>query len=146
MKIISSLLAGLIFGIGLIVSGMINPAKVLNFLDLAGTWDPSLAFVMGGALAVTMIGYRLVRTQARPAFAPQFYMPTARDIDASLLAGAACFGVGWGLSGFCPGPVVTGLALHADGTLAFVPSMLVGMWSARIAKGWFDKTTTSPAA
>lgn len=146
MQVVTSLISGLLFGIGLIMSGMINPAKVLNFLDLAGAWDPSLACVMAGAVMVTWIGYRLVLSRQRPIFAPQFPTPTIRDIDAPLLAGAACFGVGWGLSGLCPGPAITGLALHADGTLAFVPAMLVGMWSARAAKVWFDTTGATPAS
>ena len=145
MRAIVGLLCGLIFGTGLVVSGMSNPAKVLNFLDLAGTWDPSLAFVMGGAVVVTFIGYRLVQQRQHPAFAERFHMPTARDIDAPLLAGAACFGLGWGLGGYCPGPAVTALALHADGTLVFVPCMLIGMWSARMTKDRFGKVTTSPA-
>ncbi len=134
MRVLASLLCGLIFGIGLVVSGMSNPAKVLNFLDIAGTWDPSLLFVMGGAAAVTFVGYRLVQTRSRPAFAERFHMPTARDIDAPLIAGSAFFGLGWGLSGFCPGPAITGLALHAAGTLIFLPLMLAGMWIARISK------------
>ena len=144
MQVLTSLLSGLLFGIGLIVSGMINPAKVLNFLDLAGTWDPSLAFVMAGALMVTWIGYRLVLARQRPAFAPQFRIPTLRDIDTPLIAGAACFGIGWGLGGFCPGPAVTGLALLANGTLVFVPAMLVGMWCARTIKARGDAAGATP--
>lgn len=141
MRAIASLLSGIVFGIGLIVSGMSNPAKVLNFLDLAGSWDPSLAFVMGGAVVVTFIGYRLAQTRAHPAFAERFHMPTARDIDGPLLAGAASFGLGWGLGGYCPGPAVTALALHADGTLAFVSCMLLGMWCARLAKDHLGELT-----
>jgi uncharacterized membrane protein YedE/YeeE len=143
MRVLASLLCGLIFGIGLVVSGMSNPAKVLNFLDLAGTWDASLLFVMVGAGGVTFIGYRLVQTQSRPAFAERFHMPTARDIDGPLISSAAFFGLGWGLSGFCPGPAITGLALQAPGTLAFVPLMLAGMWIARISKSWFGRSTAS---
>ncbi len=146
MRAVASLLSGIIFGIGLIVSGMSNPAKVLNFLDFAGTWDPSLAFVMGGAVVVTFIGYRLAQTRARPAFAERFYMPSARDIDGPLLAGAASFGLGWGLGGYCPGPAVTALALHADGTLVFVSCMLIGMWGARAAKDRLGELAAGPAA
>jgi uncharacterized membrane protein YedE/YeeE len=131
MGILAQFIAALIFGIGLVISGMANPAKVLNFLDVAGSWDPSLAFVMGGALAVTMIGYRLVLARPKPIFAPDFQLPTRRKIDARLLLGAAIFGVGWGLAGFCPGPALTSLGLGAPGTLAFVPAMLVGMAAAR---------------
>ena len=134
MRTLIGLICGLIFGTGLVVSGMSNPAKVLNFLDFAGTWDPSLAFVMAGAVAVTFTGYRLVLTRPGPLFAERFHMPTTRDIDPPLLVGAACFGLGWGLGGYCPGPAVTALALSAKGTLVFVPCMLVGMWAARMVK------------
>jgi uncharacterized membrane protein YedE/YeeE len=125
------LLAGLVFGIGLIVSGMANPAKVLNFLDIAGSWDPSLAFVMAGAVATTALGFRLVLRRPRPLLAPAFRLPTARRIDARILVGPAIFGVGWGLSGLCPGPAVTSLAIGHTGVLAFVPAMLAGMAAAR---------------
>ena len=132
MGVLSSLGAGLLFGIGLVVSGMANPAKVKNFLDLAGTWDPSLAFVMGGAVIVTFAGYRLLRPRTRPLVEEHFYWPTAQQIDVPLLAGSGIFGVGWGLSGFCPGPAVVALPLLAKGTLVFVPAMLAGMWAARM--------------
>jgi uncharacterized protein len=125
------LISGALFGVGLVVSGMSNPAKVLNFLDVFGTWDPSLAFVMAGALMVTAIGYRLAWRQPKPMLADMFDLPVSQRIDARLLAGAAAFGIGWGLSGFCPGPAVTSLALLAPGTLVFIPAMLVGMWIAR---------------
>ncbi|WP_069299382.1 YeeE/YedE family protein [Neptunicoccus sediminis] len=132
MKQIFALLSGLIFGFGLIVSGMSDPAKVLNFLDLFGTWDPSLAFVMGGAIAVTTPGfYWLTRQRNQPLFHTKFHIPTRSDIDAKLLGGAAIFGVGWGLGGFCPGPALTSLPIMASGTLIFVPFMLIGMWLAR---------------
>jgi len=131
MGILVQFAAALIFGIGLVISGMANPAKVLNFLDVAGSWDPSLAFVMGGALAVTMIGYRLILARPKPIFALDFQLPTRRAIDARLILGAAIFGVGWGLAGFCPGPALTSLGLGAPGTLAFVPAMLAGMAAAR---------------
>ena len=134
MRSISSLVSGLIFGIGLIVSGMTDPAKVLNFLDFTGTWDPSLAFVLGGAVAVTLLGYQIVHRGSRPMFAEQFYLPQSREIDRPLIAGAVIFGIGWGLGGFCPGPAVTSLSLHAPGTLVFLPSMLIGMWLAQRVK------------
>jgi uncharacterized protein len=120
--------AGLVFGIGLVVSGMADPAKVLNFLDVAGSWDPSLAFVMGGAVLVTFIGYRLVWRRGTPVLMDRFDLPTASRADARLIAGAALFGIGWGIGGFCPGPALTALPLAAPGTLAFVPAMLAGMW------------------
>ena len=103
MKQIFALLSGLVFGLGLILSGMANPAKVLNFLDVFGTWDPSLAFVMGGAIAVTAPGFAvLFRNWNTPYFGRTFHVPTRNDLDPKLLTGAAIFGVGWGLGGFCP--------------------------------------------
>jgi hypothetical protein len=132
-RVVIGLLAGLIFGLGLVVSGMSNPAKVLNFLDFFGTWDPSLAFVMGGGVIVTLIGYRLVLKRTEPLIAVEFHLPTQTDLDPRLLTGAAVFGVGWGLGGFCPGPALTAIPLAASGTLVFVPAMLVGMWLARLA-------------
>jgi uncharacterized protein len=131
MPFIISLISGTLFGIGLVVSGMSNPAKVLNFLDVFGTWDPSLAFVMAGALIVTTIGYRLAWRQPKPVLADMFDLPVSQIIDNRLLIGAATFGIGWGLSGFCPGPAVTALALLAPGTLVFVPAMLIGMGLSR---------------
>lgn len=132
MSFFVNLLLGLLFGIGLIVSGMIDPAKVQNFLDLFGTWDPSLAFVMGGAVIVAFFGYRLVLARPAPIVGGRFHLPRAGAIDARVVVGPAIFGLGWGLSGFCPGPAITGLPLAAPGTLAFVPAMLVGMWAARL--------------
>src|SRR5829696_3493396 len=125
MPALISYAAGLLFGLGLVVSGMSNPAKVLNFLDLFGTWDPSLVFVMGGAVLVAFIGYRLSWARELPLLGGQFDLPTRTDLDAQLLGGAALFGIGWGLGGFCPGPALTALPLAATGTLAFVPAMLV---------------------
>jgi uncharacterized membrane protein YedE/YeeE len=132
MRNIVNLLAGLIFGLGLLISGMANPAKVQNFLDLAGIFDPSLIFVMTGAVVVTFAGYRLVLRRPRPVLAERFYLPAAKDIDARLVGGAALFGIGWGLSGFCPGPAITSLLLLAKGTLVFVPAMLAGILLARL--------------
>lgn len=123
---------GLLFGLGLVISGMGDPAKVLNFLDVAGTWDPSLIFVMAGAVAVTFAGYRVARGRAAPLLADRFQWPTATDIEPRIIVGPAIFGLGWGLSGFCPGPAVTAIALAAPGTLAFVPAMLAGVWLARL--------------
>lgn len=127
MRLLLNLLAGALFGIGLILSGMANPAKVLNFLDLAGTWDPSLAFVMAGSIAVTATGYLLVLKRNAPLLEDRFELPPTRPITTALIAGAALFGLGWGLSGFCPGPAVTSLALGSPGTLVFVPAMLAGI-------------------
>jgi uncharacterized protein len=142
MSIIINLVAGLIFGVGLIVSGMANPAKVLNFLDLSGTWDPSLALVMGGAVLVTFVGYRLTFLRARPLFDTQFHLPSARTIDRPLVIGSALFGIGWGLGGLCPGPALTALTLAAPGTLAFIPAMVIGIAAARF---WQSAATTTSA-
>lgn len=127
MGVLWGLALGLLFGIGLIISGMSDPAKVLSFLDLAGHWDPSLAFVMGGATLVTFIGYRLVWRRPQPILEDKFDIPTATRIDGRLAAGAAIFGVGWGVGGFCPGPALTALPLAASGTLIFFPAMLLGL-------------------
>ena len=132
MSFLVNLALGLLFGIGLVVSGMADPAKVLNFLDLFGTWDPSLAFVMGGAVFVAFVGYRLVLTRERPIIGSTFHLPTRNDIDARVVAGPAIFGIGWGLGGFCPGPALTAIGLGATGALVFVPAMVVGMWAARL--------------
>jgi uncharacterized protein len=126
-RILTGLIAGLLFGIGLSVSEMINPAKVLNFLDIFGQWDASLAFVMAGAVVTTAIGYRLVFRRSRPLFEGKFMLPTRQDIDVKLVAGSALFGIGWGLGGYCPGPAIAGLAFGAVETLVFVASMAAGM-------------------
>lgn len=128
MRVLWGFLSGLVFGLGLVVSGMANPAKVLNFLDLAGQWDPSLAFVMGGATLTALVGYRLVWRRPAPLLDERFEIPGKRAIDRPLLAGAALFGIGWGIGGFCPGPALTALPLLAPGTLVFLPAMLLGLW------------------
>ena len=127
LKLAASALAGLLFGLGLIISMMVNPAKVLAFLDVAGAWDPSLAFVMGGALAVTMAGYAWVLRLPRPWLAQRFELPARRDVNLPLVGGAAVFGIGWGLAGFCPGPAVVAVMLRPEVALPFVAAMLVGM-------------------
>lgn len=134
MGIVVHAIAGLIFGIGLVISGMANPAKVQNFLDLAGTFDPSLAFVMGAAVVVTFLGYRVAFRRGAPLLSDEFHLPTKSAIDRRLLIGAAIFGIGWGLGGYCPGPAVTALSLLAEGTLVFVPAMLAGLLLARLAR------------
>lgn len=129
MRIVLGFASGLVFGLGLVVSGMADPAKVLNFLDLAGSWDPSLAFVMAGAVVVTFVGYRLAFARKAPLLMESFDVPRAKDIDLRLVGGAAMFGIGWGIGGFCPGPALTALPLLAPGTLVFVPAMLIGIWA-----------------
>jgi hypothetical protein len=126
-RLLASLAAGILFGLGLSVSQMVNPGKVVAFLDLAGSWDPSLAFVMVGAILVSSVGYRLAGRRPRPLFADVFNLPTARQIDGRLIGGAALFGVGWGLSGFCPGPAVASLAFGLVPALVFVLAMIAGM-------------------
>lgn len=138
MRGLAGFFSGLVFGLGLVVSGMANPAKVLNFLDLAGSWDPSLAFVMGGAALTTFLGYRLVWRRTAPMLNPTFDIPQSRSVDRPLLVGAALFGIGWGIGGFCPGPAWTALALLAPGTVIFLTAMLLGLWlGARLKAGEF---------
>ena len=126
-RILTGLAAGFLFGVGLAVSGMINPAKVLNFLDIFGRWDASLAFVMLGAVVTSAIGYRLAFRRGRPLFESKFMLPTRQDIDSKLLAGSAIFGIGWGLGGYCPGPAISGLGFGAPETIVFVTAMAAGM-------------------
>ncbi|MEW6636907.1 MAG: YeeE/YedE family protein [Actinomycetota bacterium] len=127
IRALAALLSGTIFGLGLAVSGMMNPAKVIGFLDVAGDWDPTLAFVMGGALLVTVPGYRLVLSRRRPVLERGFDLPKKNAVDGRLVGGAALFGVGWGLVGFCPGPAVAALATGLGPVLAFVAAMIAGM-------------------
>ena len=124
---LSSLFAGLVFGAGLVLSGMINPAKVLNFLDLFGTWDPSLAFVMIGAIGISIPGFMFIRKKKIVLFASELKFPTRKDIDKKLIIGASLFGLGWGLIGFCPGPVVSSLLIGNEGSLLFAAMMVLGM-------------------
>jgi uncharacterized protein len=134
MLILAQFAIGLIFGLGLVIAGMSNPAKVLNFLDVAGIgsgiWDPSLAFVLAGAIAVTFVGYKLVLRRGQPIFGERFHLPTAQDIDARIIAGPAIFGIGWGLAGFCPGPAFTAMTSGVPAAI-FVAAMLAGMLAAR---------------
>jgi uncharacterized protein len=127
MRILTALISGTLFGLGLAVSGMMNPAKVIGFLDVAGAWDPTLAFVMGGALLVTIPAFRLILGRPRPVLADGFSLPTRSAVDARLIGGSALFGVGWGLSGFCPGPAVAALVTGLTPVFAFVAAMLAGM-------------------
>ena len=132
---VSLILIGTLFGAGLALSGMMNPAKVAGFLDLFGVWDPSLAFVMGGGVIANFIGHRIVTGRAAPVFADGFPFPTRTDIDSRLLLGAALFGVGWGLAGLCPGPAIASI-LMAPGELAlFVLMMLTGLAVGRMLTG-----------
>ena len=127
MYILASLLAGLVFGVGLIVSGMANPAKVLGFLDLAGRWDPSLALVMGGAISVGLASFALAKRRTVSFLGAEMKLPTARDIDRRLVGGGLLFGIGWGVAGFCPGPALVALGMGETKAVVFVVAMLVGM-------------------
>ena len=127
MIVFASLLGGLVFGLGLIVSGMANPAKVLGFLDLTGTWDPSLAFVMGGAIAVGVVAFALAGRRSASLLGTEMRLPSARHIDRRLVAGSVLFGIGWGIAGFCPGPGLVSLGMGEVKALVFVAAMLVGM-------------------
>jgi hypothetical protein len=122
-----ALASGVLFGVGLALSGMTRPEKVRGFLDFFRAWDPSLAFVMGGAVLVHAVAYRLITRCKSPVFAERFALPTRRDLDAKLLGGAALFGVGWGLGGYCPGPGITSLVSGAAPVVAFVAAMLLGI-------------------
>ncbi|MEO0912303.1 MAG: DUF6691 family protein [Pseudomonadota bacterium] len=133
MRLIVVYFIGLIFGFGISLSGMANPAKVLNFFDFAGAWDPSLAFVMGGALIVASIGFRPVLKRPAPALAQGFQVPPSRTIDARLIGGSAIFGIGWGIAGFCPGGALPALGTGRTDVLIFVAAVAAGIAAARLA-------------
>ncbi|MBU4531311.1 MAG: YeeE/YedE family protein [Hoeflea sp.] len=141
-KLISSGLIGAIFGLGIAISGMANPAKVLNFFDVAGTWDPSLIFVMGGALITTALGYLLVfGARKKPVFDAEFHLPGNKAIDSRLIAGSATFGIGWGIAGFCPGGAIPALGFGGVSVIAFTGAMVIGIVLARS----FDGLRLKPA-
>jgi len=135
-KLFASLVIGALFGLGIAISGMANPAKVLNFFDVAGTWDPSLIFVMGGALLTTALGYRLVfGRQRKPLLDAAFHLPVNKAIDARLLAGSATFGIGWGIAGFCPGGAIPALGFGGVTVIVFTGAMVIGIVLARSLDG-----------
>ncbi|MFV1873433.1 MAG: DUF6691 family protein [Oleiphilus sp.] len=127
IRTLSALSAGLLFGFGLIQSEMVNPKRVQGFLDITGQWDPTLVFVMGGALLVSSLGFKLLFFREQPLFEKRFFIPTNKVIDSRLLVGAILFGIGWGLSGLCPGPAIVGLATLNGDILVFVGAMVIGM-------------------
>ncbi|SFK99917.1 YeeE/YedE family protein [Methylorubrum salsuginis] len=131
-KIVSAFAVGLLFGLGLLVSGMADPAKVLAFLNVTGRWDPSLSFVMAGAVAVSATGYFVARRRGRPLLASRLEIPTRRDLDPRLIAGAAVFGLGWGLAGLCPGPALTLLTVAPAQAVTFVAAMVAGILAFRL--------------
>lgn len=137
--ILAGLLAGLVFGIGLSVAHMTDPAVVLGFLDFFGEWNPALMFVMVGGIAVTFVGYKVVFGRGRPMIEPVFNLPVSQQLDPKLLTGAAIFGVGWGMAGFCPGPALASLSSFNATSIVFVIAMLAGMELVRI---WEDRNET----
>ena len=139
-RLVPALAAGLLFGAGLTISGMTDPQRVRGFLDLFGRWDPTLAFVMGGAVLVMAVAWRLRRQMGHPLFAEKFVLPGRSDFDARLIGGSALFGIGWGLAGLCPGPAIASLALAPAAVLPFVVAMLAGMAIHRLS----TRSTPSP--
>lgn len=137
MRLLSAFAIGLIFGLGITISGMINPAKVLNFFDIFGTWDPSLAFVMAGALAVAIPGYRLVLRRPAPAMEHRFQLPDTRVIDRRLILGSATFGLGWGIAGFCPGGALPALGTGDPTVFLFLAALIGGLLLARVLQSRF---------
>ena len=131
MRLVSTYLIGLIFGVGISISGMANPAKVLNFFDIAGTWDPSLVFVMGGAVVVAFFGYKIVLRRSVPMLEAKFHLPDNPRIDARLLGGSALFGIGWGIAGFCPGGALPALGTGQIDIFVFVAALIAGIFAAK---------------
>lgn len=131
MKLIISFIVGLIFGFGISISGMINPAKVINFFDIMGNWDPSLIFVMAGGLIVTSIGYKFILTKPTPQFEKKFDLPRQQKIDIKLIIGAALFGIGWGISGFCPGGALPALGTGQTDVIIFCTAMVAGIFATK---------------
>lgn len=134
MKLLIAFIAGLLMSFGMAVSKMIDPQKVLSFLDVTGNWDPSLALVMAGALAVYSIGFYFLMKKPAPLFEKAFYLPTQQHIDRSLLIGAALFGIGWGMVGYCPGPALSAISSLSSGTFGFIVAMIAGWSIARFVK------------
>ena len=131
MRLVLTYLIGLIFGVGISISGMANPAKVLNFFDIAGTWDPSLVFVMGGAVVVAFFGYKIVLSRPTPVLDARFHLPDNPRIDALLLGGSARFGIGWGIAGFCPGGALPALGTGQIDVFVFVAALVAGIFAAK---------------
>lgn len=144
MPIVTGLLAGLLFGAGLVISGMTQPAKVLAFLDVTGAWDPRLALVMGGAIAVYAPLYRWLVARTLPLYARAFVVMSQKQLDAPLLVGASIFGIGWGLGGFCPGPAFVSLGTGGTLSLAFGLSMVAGMGAFEVYRSLRAARATSP--
>lgn len=144
MRLLVCYMIGLIFGVGISISGMANPAKVLNFFDVAGTWDPSLAFVMGGALIVTFLGYRFVLKRPAPLMSAAFQLPTRRDLDLPLIGGSTVFGIGWGITGFCPGGALPVIGTGRSEVLIFVAALLAGIFAAKLMQATLTNRAQAP--
>ncbi len=143
MRVIVAYLIGLVFGVGIVISGMANPAKVLNFFDVAGTWDPSLVFVMGGAVLVAAVGYFFVLKRPMPVLDSKFHLPVVREVNLPLVAGSATFGVGWGIAGFCPGGAIPAIGTGRSEVLIFMVALLAGILTANfVRKGMARKPAT----
>lgn len=145
MNRISEFAIGLIFGWGLLISGMTDPGKVIGFLDLAGTWDPSLAFVMGGGILVGLIGFTVAKKRTRSFLGSAMYLPTSRDIDRRLVLGSLTFGAGWGLAGFCPGPGIVAMGAGESKAALFVVAMIAGMLVFEVLDRWVQARVTRSA-
>ena len=141
MRIITAYLIGLVFGVGIAISGMANPAKVLNFFDVAGSWDPSLMFVMGGALITTFIGYKLVFGRSAPIIEGSFQLPTNNKIDLKLVGGSAIFGIGWGIAGFCPGGALPALGTGRWEVFVFALALIAGIFLAKFLQTLGSRTS-----
>ena len=139
LRVVSAAAIGLVFGTGIVISGMANPAKVLNFFDVFGSWDPSLLLVMGSALAVTFVGYRFVLRRPAPVLDQKFHLPTKPDLDVPLIGGSALFGIGWGIAGFCPGGAIPALGSGEPSPLIFVVAMIGGILLANWIKAAFAR-------
>lgn len=148
MRLIITYLIGLVFGVGIMISGMANPAKVLNFFDIAGSWDPSLIFVMGGALITTLIGYRFVLPspqRLQPLMDLKFHLPINRKLDARLVGGSAVFGIGWGIAGFCPGGALPALGTGIPAVFIFTAALIAGIFLAKYAMTFLTDRSTPTA-
>jgi len=139
-----ALISGALFGMGLGISQMIDRDRVLGFLDLAGEWDPTLAFVMGGAVLVTLVTFRFVLRRPHPIFGTRFYLPTRTDIDRNLLVGAGLFGIGWGLAGYCPGPALTATVLGIANPFIFIIAMLAGSLACQAIAPRLNRSASNP--
>lgn len=144
-RILSGLLAGLLFGAGLAISGMTNPSKVLNFLDLTGAWDPSLALVMASAIPVAALAFWLAKRRERPLFEPGFMLPRNTRLEPQLIVGSALFGIGWGLGGYCPGPAVASLSQPGAPLVAFLVAMTLGLLVSGRVAGWLSRARSAGA-